>query len=50
MPARTRIITYDTYIVQPWQLSPRRIRSDVALKVNIIALFDVVYNECRAEP
>lgn len=38
-----------TYIVQPWELSPWWIGFDIALKVDVITLLDVVHHEGRAE-
>lgn len=48
MRAALELLTI-TYVMQPGQLSPRRIGLYVALEVDIIAFFDVVNDKCRAE-
>lgn len=42
--------TDGTHVVQPGELAPGRIGLDVALEVHVVAVFDVVRGERRAEP
>lgn len=39
-----------THVVQPGELAPGRIGLDMALEVHVVAVFDVVRGERRAEP